>query len=710
MRMQHRGSTALVALLASLASMASAYSQCVPYALDAPRYVSPPSATETSVVGVGDFDHDGLGDLVTPHYIVYALARPVRLADEQSTLQAIADVNGDGWPDLIGTPANGGGIRAYVNRGDGSFTTVDSAATTASSIIGSEFNRDGFADLVTVSGNTIEAYLGNGKGSFTRSQSFNGMIRPLVGDFDGDAHTDILASTLTVAPSTPGAFNLLAGDGYGHFSSGIYLDSTVAPRGIGDFDRDGIDDLMIVGTGVWFLHGGSKTLRQIDPFPITTFYWGGALTDLNGDGALDIVVSDEERAVVQTSLNDGTGKFGPLSSFSIRAFSILPADVNGDGLTDLIIKTQSSLDDLVVFIGSGDGRFRTPPRAQASGHPAFSGDFDGDGADDVLLVKSIPAAADVIWNAPVSITGQQVQLPFNTVEATVDLEGDGISKILGRRGNSIIAATLGRDGSSTERARIDALYNVWRVVTGHFLGHARLDVAMLVVKDAQNLEIQVYDFAAPASPARTFPIPADSGGYELAAADLNDDGTDDLIVVGNGVTTYQHSTDPESNGYVMTLLSAGGAFVGSRVYSSIFALFSPTTGDFDGDGVADLVLLSKYFPQGIVWLRGLKDGRFESSRFVTGAGTSYPRPSLKAADIDGDGYDDLIAVDRFSVVLTFGSGQGFTRSAKYALPGAQNAAVVRARGTRTASLLVATDDLAAVLRPSCGRTRTVGRR
>lgn len=163
----------------------------------------------------GDWDRDGKVDVVGVRssdnmLVLYRglgdgkLAAPRNLlsnAGKLSLLAPVGDMNGDGWPDLMGQPT-GGSMRIYPGKGLGGFypSYPAYAAVAGGTHIGlGRWNSDGAPDtLVRRTGGKLTVYYGNGPGGWTSSatlpQSAAGYDWFLgVASVDSDGHTDIIA-------------------------------------------------------------------------------------------------------------------------------------------------------------------------------------------------------------------------------------------------------------------------------------------------------------------------------------------------------------------------------------------------------------------------------------------------------------------------------------------------------------------------------------
>jgi len=121
--------------------------------------------------------------------------------------------------------------------------------------------------------------------------------------------------------------------------------------------------------------------------------------DLNGDGNLDLAVTNENNDTLAVLLVNGDGTFGSASVTSITAVSpvyIAPGDFNGDGKPDLAIANYYASDPITVLLGNGDGTFTstTSPGGSYAASIA-SADFNGDGIPDLAVPNSQTASLNV---------------------------------------------------------------------------------------------------------------------------------------------------------------------------------------------------------------------------------------------------------------------------------------------------------------------------
>jgi hypothetical protein len=213
-----------------------------------------------------------------------------------------------------------------------------------------------------------------------------------VGDLDGDGDLDIV---LAKGRHWPLHNRVLMNDGQGRFTAvnlGATADRTYSGL-LTDLDGDGDLDVVVSNDNpdekVTYRNNGRAGFERLGT-------WGeagwptrnAAVADLDGDGRPDVIAANRQ-APSQVCLNDGDGGFARDACFPLpteSATSIVPADFNGDGSIDLAVPHRDG-GQSYVYLNDGHASFTsTVPfgPADSAARTAAAGDLDGDGDADLV--------------------------------------------------------------------------------------------------------------------------------------------------------------------------------------------------------------------------------------------------------------------------------------------------------------------------------------
>jgi FG-GAP-like repeat len=273
-------------------------------------------------------------------------------------------------------------------------------------------------------------------------------------------------------------------------------------------------------------------------------------------------------------LMNARGRGFPQADFSYSvdgAYDPLSGDFDGDGRDDVFWYAPGTTDDPVWF-GSST---RTFARGQSSysvngSYRPITGDFDGDGRDDVFWYAP-GTTGDPVWFGSSTRSFTRKELAYSVdgtyQPAAGDFDGDGRADVLWYGSGSVHAVWFGRSDRTFDRG---------------------------------------WTFTAP-------------GGSIPVVGDFDGDGRSDVFLYGSDTSWF---------GRADRSFDAGVSF-------SVSAGFTPIVGNFDADRRADILW---YRPGGAADILWHSAGRtFDSDTGLNLAGTYTPT----AGDFDGDGLSDL---------------------------------------------------------------------
>ncbi|MFO0892785.1 MAG: FG-GAP-like repeat-containing protein [Isosphaeraceae bacterium] len=350
---------------------------------------------------------------------------------------ALGDVDNDNHLDMVTASANYSSFAVRLGLGDGSFgdptTFSDGNGDNVTQVVLGDVNDDGNLDLIAATlyggdvNRSVTVWLGNGDGTFQSPVGYWAGIynrSVAVGDVTGDGMPDIV----TVNEAYSDNLYVLPGNGDGTFGAAVVYTVGANPWDVALADVDGGNGLDIVSANYSgaYNDGQSVTvlLNQGDGnFGAGIGYFAGydnnavALGDVNGDGAPDIVTTNEYSNTVAVLLNngDGSGTFGAPSFYSVGGFyvrSVALEDVDGDGSDDIatasLYNPSFSAGGISVLVNQGGGTFGALQIVDSTSGviDLAVGDLDGDGHPDVVTAGAYSGNVAVHLNliAPTVLT------------------------------------------------------------------------------------------------------------------------------------------------------------------------------------------------------------------------------------------------------------------------------------------------------------------
>lgn len=573
--------------------------------------------SEYFAVGMADLNNDGRSDLTVEIYtstpgtgaisVMFNTAVPgttTPVFSERQTYAVgniptggnVADVNGDGKPDLIIAnqtyDGSGNFVSVMINTAAAGATTPAFAAPQAFStgpfplsVATADLNGDGKPDLVVANGNAANVSVllnitapGATTPAFVAQQTFATQGTPLglaVKDVNGDGKADILATNIF------------------DNSISVLLNTTPSSAALLAFSPQ----------------------TQITPVTVNALL---TFADMNSDGRPDLLTTDGSNQTVNimlntTTLGASTPSFAPAQMFQGAGggADVLTADVNGDGKPDVITVNEST-DSISVLLNA------TPP-----GSSTLSFAPTATFADGIGLVHL----------------------------AMADINDDGRPDIIATEVSSFDVAVLlntTTTGATTPSFagpvffQPDAIYSVFSSAVADLNGDGKPD--LIVVSNLGNEVVVLLNTTAPGASMPSFgtPVPfAVVGPFYVAVSDLNGDGRPDIVVTGGGdaATVLLNITPPNAS---TPSFSAPTMFPDNGVGLS----FGAALKDMDGDGRPDIVMADGGPGTVSVMLNttaaGAATPSFASPVILKAGFLTY---GIAVPDLNGDGRPDIVATN-----------------------------------------------------------------
>jgi hypothetical protein len=658
-----------------------------------PMHDNPVADGPTGIV-VGDFNGDGRLDLATANDssgTVSVLlgngdgtfAPQFTYASGASNLIVAGDFNGDGRLDLVATDGDGGGIGSIgvgvngysalsilLGNGDGTFRPLSpppnevGTLSLPEAIAVGDFNDDGHLDLAVANegGDTVSILLGNGDGTFQPQIDVPVGSEPtsiVAGDFNGDGRTD-----LAVTNFGSGTVSVLLGDGDGTFQPQVtyavggtlapglgLLDSDpafIGPYSIvaGDFNGDGHLDLAVANWGI-----------AVEDISTDETIYGGTVSVLlgNGDGTFAPQIIDPVGPPEETIITTPGGETDE-PGISWYPNKMVTGDFNGDGRLDLAVTGASDIAFMdnsgmvSVLLGNGDGTFAPPVDDVVGMFPQgiVAGDFNGDGRLDLAVANDNDDVVSVLLGngdgtfAPqvdytVGSDPSEPSAPFTIVAG--DFNGDGhLDLAVNDSEDSAIAVFLGNgDGTFAPQVIEPVGSNAFALTAGDLNGDGHLDLALTNGEVSVLLGDRDGRFVDPGQLATTpYATPL--------VADVNGDGTDDVLVVdGAGDILYRQGIAGEPGSFEPPVTV-------NRGFPSRDIAWVPMTDQgpllASVDALDDAVSLYAWRDGGFVRIGSLATGLLPAQIIV--------------ADLNNNGWDGLVVRNAGDGTLSlfFSSGPG----------------------------------------------------
>lgn len=313
-----------------------------------------------------------------------------------------------------------------------------------------------------------------------------------------------------------------------------------------------------------------------------------SLGDLDGDGDLDILLAKGRHWPLRNRvlLNDGKGRFSAsdLGDQPDRTYSSLLADLDRDGDLDVVVSNDSP-DPKLFYLNNGQGRFSLAGEwgdADWNTRNAAIADLNGDGFLDVIAANRRSASFFCINDGGKGFPRDRcVELPTESATSIVpgDFDGDGtIDLAVPHRdgGQSRVHFNDGRAAFRRSAAFGPAGSAARTAAAGDLNGDDRLDIVVGDVREGTLVYLNAGEGAF--EPGLEIG-PPERVAYSIATGDMNGDGFLDVVV---GYV--------EAPGAVLLNDGSGARFETLRFGDDEGAAYGIAVGDLDGDRRADIAV------------------------------------------------------------------------------------------------------------------------
>ncbi|MDP2686914.1 MAG: T9SS type A sorting domain-containing protein [Aequorivita sp.] len=494
--------------------------------------------------------------------------------------------------------------------------------------------------------------------------------------------------------STIGAFSIYAadinGDGYKDILSASFDDNKIAW-----YEN-------LEGLGIF----GAQNIMSINELGAIAVY--GA--DIDNDGDIDVISASSEGNTVSWFENlDGLGNFGPKINIGNNLnglTSIYISDINGDGKIDIL--SASRYDNKIAWYeNNGNGSFSTQKLIATNAYGAMSvyaDDLDGDGDIDVVSANSWDDK--IVWYKNLNGQGnfgssQVISSNANYASGVfiIDIDGDGDNDVLSASRDDNKIAWYENVNNSESFGPQQIITSAANDATMVSAGDIDNDGDMDVICQFQNDKLAWFENTNGVGDFSSQHVISSfvSALKSVSVVDINNDGQLDVITAskddskiawyknidGQGAFGKQNiipryvinprglnTSDIDGDGHLdlLSVDSSGDLTVGTKLswYKNIDGtgnfgeqeaiiadpyLLSITSGDINGDGHIDIVA-SKSYPDGIVWYENLDGfGNFSFEKSIS-SNVDFAI-SLQVDDIDNDGDLDILCGSYGDGVISF---------------------------------------------------------
>jgi FG-GAP-like repeat/RTX calcium-binding nonapeptide repeat (4 copies)/Putative Ig domain len=420
-----------------------------------------------------------------------------------------------------------------------------------------------------------------------------------------------------------------------------------------------------------------------------------ASADLNGDGIPDLVVANYRDNTVQVFLGNGDGTFQSPETYSVPngPSSVIVADV-GNGSPDILVASQSS-NTASVLLGNGSGHFQAAIINNVAAGVTIGPDalavatLPGYGSQpDLVVADGFSGSVSILigngngtFGSPKTLSTSADEQPDIFGVAVGDIQGDGRP--------SIVAVDYENNYLDVFRSNGSHFYspNTYFVggaptslALGDLTGDGQIDAVVTEPHQGATGDVGVLlNNGSGLGPVSN--LPTTNRPFQVIIADLGNDHRPDIVTVNAsaaGITYHTVNVFP-ANG--------DGTFGAAATYNVGNGPRSITAADFNGDGRLDLAVGN--LVDNTVTI--LTSGHTSDLTFTVPSNISVGQSPyyVAAGDLNGDGIPDLVVAENSTVKVLLGNGDGgFTAGGTYSVGGDTGSVVVANLGNGFPDIIV----------------------
>ena len=349
---------------------------------------------------------------------------------------AVADIDGDGKPEIVfSTYMNDGNVYA-LNAEDGSklWSYQTGGCNDAAPII-ADVNGDGYPEVIVASSCVAKTFCLRGSDGHKLWATLTGGTDspPTIGDIDRDGKPEILHGQFD------GSVICMNGeDGSVKWTKMVDDSASIqTSAALLDADGDGQLDFVVANWNyynhnhIWAFRGDTRSQIWRSDVPGDVIYHGGSFADIDGDGKPELVFGCYDDHVYCLNAEDGSLKWAfDMGAYNYVGGPVVLADINNDGHYEILAAGWYQM-KAISDSGTEVWSYNIPDYASCFRGPAIA-DINNDGYLDLLfgtssgkVIALSGPTGDTLWTMDLqALYGDTLDIDFAPVIA--DFNGDGL--------------------------------------------------------------------------------------------------------------------------------------------------------------------------------------------------------------------------------------------------------------------------------------------